>query len=86
MLLIQNRSEEKRTLQEKDKAKRLKYHNEYIKNKRSKETGDQYQSRLGDLRMRAHIRYARETDEQCEARLQDLRMRVQNRCASETDA
>ena len=93
-MLIQNRGEEKRILKEKDlqelksykeKAKRLNYQKEYVKDKRCRETDEQYESHLCDLRMRAKNLYARETDEQCEARLQDLRMRALNRYASKTN-
>ena len=70
---------------DKEKAKRLNYQKEYVKDKRCRETDGQYESRLCDLRMRAKNLCARETDEQSEARLEDLRMRAQNRYATETD-
>ena len=40
--------------------------------KRCRETDQQCEAHLIDLRMRAQDRYARETDEQYESRLNDL--------------
>ena len=68
-----------------EKAKRLNYQKEYIKNKRCRKTDQQCEACLIDLRMRAQDRYARETDEQYESRLNDFRMRAHDCYASETD-
>ena len=43
------------------------------KNLYARETDEQSEARLEDLRMRAQNRYATETDEQHQARLDDLR-------------
>ena len=69
----------------KEKAKRLNYQKDYVKDKRCRETDEQHQARLKDLSTRAQEQYASKTDEQHQVCLMDARMRDQERRANESE-